>query len=232
MKKRSIFLIVGTILVIAAIAASLIFIFSGNDENGGDITQPPAQELSLKGTWHLVANFVKDVPAPVENQFVIFSDHQVSMFKDATGEAYAQSAYTLNDANQLILSDISKEYKLSKKSDNCIRLYDGTDTYMLLVRNCTDARENVPVTTETLAGRWNVIMKGDELNNGEVLEFAGNTLNYYKPGNATPAATVEFTLENSILNASAMGLKMRCYKVSDNTVIFVQDTGVVWELTK
>jgi hypothetical protein len=232
MKKRSVFMIVGGIIVIAAIAISLIFVFSGNDSNGGDITDPPAQELTLKGTWCMVANFVKDVPTPVENQYIIFSDTEVSMYKDATGEAYAKSAYTLNEANQLKLNDISKEYKLVKKSDNCIRLYDGTDAYMLLIRNSSDNRETVSVTSENIAGKWNVAMKGDELNNGDALEFAGTSLKYYKGGNTTPAATVDFTLENSILNASAMGLKMRCFKISDSTLIFVQDTGIVWELTK
>lgn len=232
MKKRTLFMIIGGIIAVAAIVVSLVFVFSGNDSNGGDITQTPETNFSIEGTWRIVANVTKEVPEFVDDQFTIFTGTQVSMFKGASAEAYATSSYTLNDANQLSLTNLNRQYKLAVKSDNCIRLYDGTDMYMLLIRNSSDDRTVEPVTTETLAGKWNVAMKGDELNNGEVLEFTGNSLNYYKGGSSTPAATVDFTLGNSQLNASALGLNMYCYKVSDNVVIFVQDTGVVWELTK
>ena len=225
-------MIVGGIIVIAAIAISLIFVFSGNENNGGDITDPPAEETTLEGTWRIVANFLNDAPVFVNDQYIIFTDKEVSMYKDATGEAYAKSAYTLDEANQLSLSDLSKQYKLVKKTDSCIRLYDGTDTYMLLIRNSSDDRVREDVTATGIAGKWNVTLKAEDRNNGEVLEFEGTTLKYYRAGDTTPAATVDFTIENNTLAASAMGLNMHCFKVSDNVLIFVQDTGIVWELTK
>ena len=232
MKKRSVFLIVGSILVVAAIAASLIFVFSGNDENGGDITDPPAKELRLNGTWLVVANYVNDAPVFIDNQFMIFTDTEAAMYKDTTGEAYAKSSYTVDDANQLILSDLSRQYKIAQKSDNCIRLYDGTDTYMLLIRNSSADRKAEAVDAALLAGKWNISMKGEDLNNGEALEFENATLKYYKAGSATPAATADFTIESNLLTAASLNMKMRCYKVSDFCVILLEETGIVWELTK
>lgn len=229
MTKRSVFMIVGGILVAIALVVSLVFVFNGTEDNSGDIGQTP---LVLPGTWHLVANFTNDAPIFVENQYIIFTDSAVQMYKDATGEPYATSSYTLNDANQLTLSDIGREYKLAVKTANCIRLYDGTENYMLLIRNNSDDRTREDVTAEKLAGKWNVTLKAEDKNNGEALEFEGAALKYYKPGNTTPAATVDFSVENNTLTASALGLIMRCYKVNDMVIIFVDQNGIVWELTK
>lgn len=233
MKKRSVFMIVGGILVAIALVVSLVFVFNGTEDNGGDIDTPTGQTtVVLKGTWHLVANFTNDAPVFVENQFITFTETGVQMYKDATGEPYATSSYTLNEANQLTLSDIGREYKLAVKTANCIRLYDGTENYMLLIRNNSDDRTREDVTAEKLAGKWNVTLKAEDKNNGEALEFEGAALKYYKPGNTTPAATVDFSVENNTLTASALGLIMRCYKVNDMVIIFVDQNGIVWELTK
>lgn len=226
-------MIVGGILVAIALVVSLVFVFNGTEDNGGDIDTPTGQTtVVLNGTWHLVANFTNDAPIFVENQYIIFTDSAVQMYKDATGDAYATSSYTLNEANQLTLSDIGREYKLAVKTANCIRLYDGTENYMLLIRNNSDDRTREDVTAEKLAGKWNVTLKAEDKNNGEALEFEGAALKYYKPGNTTPAATVDFSVENNTLTASALGLIMRCYKVNDMVIIFVDQNGIVWELTK
>jgi len=230
MNKKTLILTICAILVVIALAVSLIFIFSGDTENpdqtGGD------KAFSLTGTWLVVANYVNDSPVFTDGQFMIFTDTNAAMYKDATGDAFAQSSYTVNEVNQLILSDISREYKIDKKTDNCIRLYDTATTYMLLVRNSKSEREVEVPTVNSLAGKWNVTLKGDVRNNGEVLEFEGSTLKYYRNAASAPAATPEYTLQGSKLNVSAMGLNMRCYIVNANTIICVEDGGIVWELSK
>lgn len=230
MNKKTLILIICAVFVVVALAVSLIFIFSGDTEqpeqNGAD------KAVSLSGTWLVVANYVNDSPVFTDGQFMIFTDTTAAMYKDATSDAFAQSSYTINEVNQLILSDISREYKIDKKTDNCIRLYESTSTYMLLIRNSKDERVIEAPTVDFLGGKWNVTLKGDVRNNGEVMEFEGSTLKYYKDASAAPTATADYTLNGNALSVSALGLNMRCYKVSANTIVFVEDGGIVWELSK
>lgn len=230
MKKKNLILIICAIIVVAALAASLIFVLSGNTDNPG--SNENGKPISLTGTWLVAANYTNDAPVFTDGQFMIFTDSQASMYKDASGDAYAESSYTVNEANQLILSDISREYKVDQKTANCVRLYDTTNTYMLLVKNSKEEREIDTPSVDFLNGKWNVTLKGDVRNNGEVMEFEGHSLNYYKDASAEPFKTADYTLDGSVLTVSALGLTMRCYKIAADTMIFIEESGIVWELSK
>lgn len=228
MKKKSIAIAVCSVLVVAALVVSLVFVFSGKGE------EPVAQgsKLNLKGTWLVVANYTNDSPVFIENQYMIFTDSEAAMYKNSTGDAFAKSSYLINEANQLVLSDISREYKVEQKTDNCVRLYENANAYMLLVRNSSEERKIESVTAEYLTGKWNVTLKAETHNNGDILEFADNCLKYFKGGNDVPEATSDFTVDNNILDVTSLGLKMHCFKINDNTMVFVEESGIVWELSK
>lgn len=219
--KKPIIIILGVVFVVAAAIVSIIFAFGGSEE------LPKNDTVSLEGNWIVPAMYVNDTPTFVQNQSMTFSKDQAAMYKDNSDTPYASSAYSINEAGQLILSDISREYKVDMKTKNCVRLYENTTTYMLLVRTSGTA------TADMLAGKWNVTMKGDQLNNGESLEFSENSLNYYKAGSDKPAASSNFELSaDGILSAEKLGLTMNCYPASENTILLIEQSGIVWELTK
>ena len=223
--KKPVIIILAAVIVVAAIVVSLIFALGGSENE-----QKP-QLLDVSGEWTVVAQYNNDVPTFVENQRMTFADGKAAMYKDGGAEPYAQSGYVVNEANRLILADISREYKIDKKTDNCIRLYENTATYMLLIKKGTAS--DSALNNEAVVGKWNVTMKGDRFNNGEVLEFSATDMKYYKAGAAEPFATSVFTLSaDGVISMDNLGLTMRCLKISDNTVMFVEQSGIVWELTK
>ena len=226
-KKQKILCILGAIVVIAALSAALIFVF------GGDGSQQKAEPINLKGTWIIAGEYNNDVPVFVNNQYMVFSDDSVSVYKDDTVKPYAVSSYSINAANQIKLPDISREYKVEKKTENCYRLYESATKYMLLIKNSGDDLAEIVVNSSMLAGKWNVTMKGDQLNNGESLNFVNDTLEYFKTPGETPSVTANYIVsDGNVISADSINMKMRCFFVGEKNVIFVEDSGIVWELSK
>lgn len=224
--KKTLLYIIGAIVVVAALTVSLIFVFGGKNENE-QVNVP-----DLTGNWVVAAVYTNDTPVFTENQYMVFKDGTASMYTDGKSEPYATSTYSINEASQLLLPDISREYKVAKKTDHCVRLYESADKYLLLVKNSSEALVPEAVTVQDLTGSWNVAMKGDQLNNGEKLSFADGKLSYYKAGATEPSATADFTLENGVLKAPTLGMEMRCYATSENTLALIEQSGIVWELAK
>lgn len=219
--KKHLWLIIGAVVAVAAIVVSLIFVLTPN-ENEPEVVIP-----DLSGDWTAVATYVGDVPTYTDGQYAAFKDGVAYFYKDGQlTTPYAESAYTINEAFQLALPDIGREYKVDKKTDNVVRLYQDTNTYMLLVRS-------VSLLTQTQSqGKWQVKMKGEQMHNGESLVFNGSKLEYYKAGSATPAATADYVVENGVLKAAALGMEMRCYPVGPDTIVLVEKNGIVWELVR
>lgn len=221
MTKKNLLIAICAVVVVAALVVAAIFVFGGKDN------VPTVQKPALSGTWVVAANYVNDVPVFVDSQFMVFTQEHVTVYQGDT--VYAESNYTINDALQLQAPDISRTYKVAVKSDNCVRLYENTTSYMLLIRSSD--RSAHPVTVDALSGKWNISLKGDVANGGESMEFNATSLNYYKAGSATPI-TVDFAVADGLVSIDALGLKMRGYVVSDNCVILVEEGGTLWELTK
>ena len=220
MKKNVLYGICAAVVVVA-IAAALLFVFSGKGET------PEVKKPDLSGTWLVVAQYSGDQPMFTPGQVMTFADGVAAMYKDDSGEPYASGSYSINEANQLLLPDLGREYKVAVKTDNCVRLYDTTSTYMLLVRSNP---ENAEVSLSDLAGSWDVVMKGDQLMGGEVLAFEGSTLSYYKTPGAEATATAEISLTEGELLAPTLNMQMQCYRVSSDTLVLVEQNGIVWEL--
>lgn len=226
--KKPIVIAICAAVVVVALVLSLLFVFSGK----GKEPAPQENDFSIVGTWHIVANITKGVPVFVEDQYVTFDATKAHMYKDATDDAYEESSYTIRKDGYLVLNDTSAEYRMDCKTDNCIRLYDGADYYMLLVRSGTGERSVETVTAEYLSGRWNVNLKAGGRVLGEILDFENGTLNYYKDASAAPFATAEYTVADNVMTAASLGMAMRCYKISDSVAVLVQEDGLAWEITK
>lgn len=217
--KKHLWLIIGAVVAVAAIVVSLVFVLTPG-ENEPEVVIP-----DLSGNWTAVATYVGDVPTFTDGQYAAFKDGVACFYKDGNLDtAYAQSAYTINEAFRMDLPDIGREYKVDKKTDSVVRLYQDTDTYMLLVRSTSPAT--------AVDGKWQVVMKGDQMNGGESLSFDGGKLSYYKAGASTPAATADYVIENGVLTAAALGMEMRCYPVGTTTFVMVEGNGIVWELER
>lgn len=224
--KKTLFYVLGAIIVVAALATSLVFVFGG-DDGKENISIP-----DLTGNWVVVASYTNDMPTFTENQYMVFKDGMASVYRDNTEAAYATSTYSINEAAQLLLPDISREYKVDKKTDYCVRLYESATQYLLLIKNNSDDLALAAYSEESLNNKWNVAMKGDQFNNGESLVFSDGKLHYYKAGALEPAAVADFVLENGVIKAPSLGMEMKCYATSDNTFALVEQSGIVWELTK
>lgn len=226
-KKQKTLCAVGAIIVLVAFFTALIFVF------GGDNDQPKAEQISLNGTWIIAAEYNNDVPVFVNDQYMVFSNDSVSVYKDDTQKPYAVSSYSINAANQIMLPDISREYKVEKKTEYCYRLYESATKYILLIKNGSDDLVETAVDTSALSGKWNVIMKGDQLNNGESLKFSNDTIEYFKTPGETPTVTANYTISNgNMISADTINLELECFLVSENTMLFVENSGIVWELSK
>ena len=226
-KKQKILCVSSALVVLVALVAALIFIFSGND------VQPQTESISLNGTWIVAGEYNNDVPTFADNQYMVFSDDSASVYKDDTEKPYAVSSYSIDVANQMVLTDISREYKVEKKTDHCYRLYETATKYMLLIKNGSDDLAETVVDASMLAGKWTVTMKGDQLNNGESLNFVNDTIEYFKTPGETPAVTASYTIsDDNIISADSINLKMECFFISEETMLFIEDDGIVWELSK
>ncbi len=224
--KKPVLFVLCAIVVVIALVVSILFVWGGKED------QNAPQLPDLTGYWTVAAVYANDTPTFVDNQFMTFQNGTASMYKDTIDQAYATSTYTVNEAAQLLLPDISREYKIDKKTDRCVRLYESPTQYMLLIKNKADSLTPAACTAEDLNGKWNVAMKGDQFNNGEVLEFTEGNLRYYKQGASEPFATAAFVLENGSIRAESLGMQMKCYATSDQSFALIEQSGIVWELVK
>lgn len=224
MKKKVIIAIVA-VLVAAALSVSLWFVFSGLGEKN------KSEKPNMTGVWTIAAMYTDNTPQYIDNQYIVFTDSVLNMYKDSA--VFANSTYHIDDALNLVAEDISRKYVCSVQSTNCIRLYETTSQYLLLIRNNDEDLSNDNVTTENLQGKWNIALKGNQVNNGETLEFTGNRLNYYKADQNTPFASADIQISSdSTITAPTLNLTFKCYQVSDSQVVMIENTGYVWEIHK
>ena len=211
------------IFVLVSIIVALIFAF-------GETEQLPSENhtVALKGEWIIAASYNNDIYTPISNQFAKFSENEVSITE---GTNQKTTRYTINEMNELVLND-GKTYKISPKTQNCIRLYDSQSTCLLLVKNSNNAEKPQSVTLDLLEGKWNVVLKGSEINNGDILIFEENLIKYLKNGSDTPVAQSTVTIEGNVLSAETMNITMSCYISDSNTIILIENNGNVWEITR
>lgn len=230
MKKNLIYIICG-VVVVALLAAMLIFIFSGDDSS----SQGENAAVNFEGTWEVAAVVQNETPTFVDKEFMVFTADKAESFKDGKTEAFASSAYEIS-ANKLVLPDISREYIIDKKSDNIIRLYETTDKYLLLIKYPNSDMTDVEIKEDAIIGKWNVKYKSayDQQYVKEELVFTSDKLELYREGSSEPAVSAPYVWQDGIyIFAEALGTNFEYHFISENKMIFIDTKSMaVWELDR
>lgn len=216
--KKNIPVILGAAVIVIAVAAMLMFVFSG------DVSDTPVMDLT--GTWKIVMNCSDGVPGIPENDSVVFDSETASVYQN--GQPYAVTGYTLGSV-KLEMPDISRSYDFTKISDNLIKLVMTADNYMYLYR-----MDGPDAAVEDITGSWDVLCHGGTASSGEKLVFADGTAQMFKDGSAEPAMTSAYTwTEDGHLLAQDWGMELVLAGASENQMILVDTNGgYVWQLQK
>ena len=129
MKKKTAMIVAASVFVLVAIAALLIFVFSGDPK-------ADMKTVELNGTWKVAAYFSNGTHTLPESEYITFTDDCATAYKD--GATIATGTYSFADGTNLELNDISRKYKVERRTDNYIRLYESTHVYMELIRYPND----------------------------------------------------------------------------------------------
>lgn len=232
MKKKNLLFIAGGIFIAVALAAMLLFVFSG-DENG----ESEAVSIKLDGAWKVVAYIQAGTTNIPEQEYFVFSGDTANAYRNDKANPYATSTYTFTAGTypnwELNLPDISRKYTVSVVTDNYIRLYENSSVYMELIRYANNDLSDLDFTEDVVVGKWNVVYRNtSEVIADEILNFNDGILDDYRNGGSEPVASVPYYWdENGYICVDALNAKMRCYPLSDEVIIFVEaGTGYVWEL--
>lgn len=229
MKKKVVYIICGAV-ILAALIGMLIFIFNGNNAGSDD----EQKTINLVGTWEVAAVVQNDTPTFADEEFMVFTEDKASNYRSGNSEPFASSSYEISADSKLILPDISRNYTIDQKTDNCVRLYETADKYLLLIRYKNADMSEVAADKEVLIGKWNVLYRSADEKFEEVLEFSDDTLNDYRNGSSDPVSTSAYSWqEDKYIFADKWNKKFEFHSISDNTIIFIEcDTGIAWELQK
>lgn len=229
MKKKVVVIACGVVIV-AAIAAMLIFAFGGKND-------VPAVTVNMEGTWKVVSYINNGNATIVDSEYMVFTADSVRDYRDGEAEPFVTSKYTIDKNLLLQLTDISRKYTVEKRTENHIRLYESNEIYMELIRYQNADMSELDVDTNILNGKWNVVYRNTAtVYAGEYLLFENGMISRYSAGASESVATSNFTWENgNHLICEAWGKDMVLYPISKDTVILVEintDVGYVWELQK
>lgn len=226
MKKKVLFITCAVVALIA-VAAMLIFVFSGNDDPA-----PEQKALDISGTWEVVAMVQNDSPVFLDGQYMTFLEDNAKCYKDGNKTPYAESSYNV-EGNILNLPDIGREYTVTVDTKNYIRLYESPEKWMVLIRYPNSDLTDVALDQTSIQGKWNVLYKASGPVS-EVLEFTKDTLNDYRNGATAPDATSSYSWKDGgIIYADKWNKEFEYHYVSESTVVFIEtDTGYIWELER
>lgn len=228
MKKKMPWIICGGVVVMAIIAM-LVFVFSGN----GDTT---SEKLNVEGTWKVAVYVDNGTISIIDTEYMIFDSENASDYRDNITEPFAVSKYTIDDMS-MNLPDISRKYTIKKFTDNYIRLYEHADTYMELIRYYHTDMSPIDFDTSAFEGKWSIIYRNtDNVYAGDYMVFDNGIASQYIGGSNEPTATSTYSWQSdNHLLVSRWSKEMVVYPVSEDTVIMVEldtDKGFIWELKK
>lgn len=232
--KKNLFYIIGAVIAVVAVAAMLVFVFSGEQAEAQPI------DVDLDGTWKVVSYVQYGTGTQIDDEFVVIENGIISNYRSGEAEPYATSAYTLSLSEvygnlDVTLTDLDTVLVMYMPTDNYICLYDEQDVYKALVRHGNADMSPVEFDPAILDGMWDVVFRHvNEEFTDEKLEFTDGTLAAYRNGAEEPVATVPYVwTEEGYLEIEALGKTMRCLKRDENNIYFVElPTGYVWELSK
>lgn len=231
MNKKLLFVAVG-IFVAVALAAMLLFVFSGDDHG-----QPEAAGTKLDGAWKIVAHIHNGTTSIPDQEYFVFTGETAKVYRDNRSDPYAASTYTFTAATypdwELNLPDISRKYSVSVITDHYIRLYESSSVYLELIRYANENLSDLVFSEDVVMGEWNVAYRNtSEVIADEKLHFHDGILDDYRNGSTEPVASVPYYWdENGNICVDTLGVRMQCYPLSEEVIILVEaGTGYVWEL--
>ena len=221
--KNKIWVIIGSLVIVLAIVAAGIFLFSTKD------VKPAARNFTLEGTWKLF-NYNT---AMVDEQYLVFADGTVNGYKNGSATPNITSKFEYS-TGMLRLTDLGVVYKVDEITDNCLALYDANVTEYALVRGTGDGISCPTFDWDLLNGAWDVVLHGKDFVGSEQMVFDGASVKVYRDGNATAYLDSTFTIEEgNMLAVSSIGLKLNlCYLDSDIAVLVETHTGYAYELVR
>lgn len=229
MKKKAP-VIVCSVVVIVAIIAMVVFVFSGSNDM-------PVESVNMEGTWKVAVYVNNGAVSIIDNEYMVFDEDSVSDYRDSTTEPYATSSYTIDESQQLALPDISRNYSIEKYTENYVRLYEDQDVYMELIRYGNADMSPLEVDTAAFEGKWNITYRNtDNVYVGAYIVFENGTVAQYSAESNDPVATFDFTWQDgNHLIVDGWGKELVLYPISDDTVIMVElvtDSGFIWEFQR
>lgn len=233
--KKNVLFILGGVVVAIALVVMLVFVLTGDDTGSWDVSK-----INIDGTWKVVARENAGAASIVADEYAVFSGNTVSYYRAGESEPYDTRSFTLKPGDKymdlyMTIEGVARDYVLSVASDNYIIVYENETTCMRLIRHANTDRSEVPFDKAVLTGKWDVAFRTME--NGmieEQLEFLDGTLNDYRNGAATPAASSAYTWnDDNCFTANAWGMEMECHQLSEDVIFLVETaTGLVWEIHK
>lgn len=223
MKKKIVISVVAAVVVIA-IAALMVFVFSGkNEENAFD----------LSGVWKVATNVSDGAVSIPQNEYMVFSEGKASDYRDGITEPYVTSSYKIS-GEVLELPDISRTYHIAQQTEGYISFYTSDNTFMTLVKAENETILNDSFDAQSVSGKWNVTYRPtDKPIVNEYLIFNDGVLADYRDNAEEPAIEAEYEWNDNIIKAPALGIEMMGARVATNKIILIDiNEGYVWLLTK
>lgn len=222
--KKKIVIGVGIAMVVITIAALMVFVFSGkNEENTFD----------LSGVWKVATNINDGVVSIPQNEYMVFTEGKACDYRDGNADPYVKSSYKVS-GDVLELPDISRTYHVARHTEEYISLYTNDNTFITLVRAENEAILNDNFDSQSISGKWNVTYRPtDKPIVNEYLIFNDGVLADYRDNSDQPAIEAEYEWDGNIIKAPALGIEMMGSRVADNRIILIDiNEGYVWLLTK
>lgn len=227
MKKKLPFIISGVVIAVV-ITAMVMFALSGRDNVSVD-------PLNVEGTWKVAVSVSTGSMSIVDDEYMIFNNDTASDYRD--GEVFVQSNFSLDDSLQMALPDIGRKYSVTRYTDNYIRLYEGQDTYLDLIRYGDPGMGPLDFDTASFDGAWDITFRmTDRVYAGDYMVFENGTASQYSGGAPDPTATSSYSWQDgNHLLVDVWSKEMVAYPLSDSVFMLVElatDTGCIWELQR
>ena len=222
--KKKVIIGVAAAVVVIAIAALLVFVFSGkNGEN----------TFNLSGIWKVVTNVNDGVVSIPQNEYMVFNEGEASDYRDGSTEPYVTSSYKIT-GEVLELPDISRTYHIAQQTEGYISLYTNDNTFMTLVKAENESILNDSFDSQSISGKWNVTYRPtDKPIVNEYLVFDDVMLADYRDNAEEPTIEAEYEWNDNIIKAPALDIEMMGARVATNKIVLIDiNEGYVWLLTK
>lgn len=212
------------IIVVIAIVALMIFVFSGKDKESS---------FDLNGVWK-VANNVTDGSISIpQSEYIIFSEDEASGYRDGNAEPYIESSYNIS-GDVLELPDISRTYHIAQQTEQYISLYTTDKTYMVLVKADSEETLKNDFDSTSVSGKWSVTYRPtEEPIVNEYLVFENGMLADYRDNSEKPSIEAKYEWNDNIITVPDLEIEMMGSRVADSRIILVDvHDGYVWLLTE